>query len=161
MRDANPVQAVVEHYLDAVRVHLAHLPSQRREATLSEIREHIADAMRARASGDSVTVQDAYAALAEMDPPEAYADGGARLAEPPLSRKFIALGLLCSALQIAGLWAVIAAVPVLGAVSGFAAIVIFFLIWSNRASPSWLVGITGAAAAAGLGMIAMELSHAL
>jgi hypothetical protein len=162
MNNATSIEAVVQQYLDAVKGHLAHTPLERQEALLRELREHIHEAIIARTSGRTATLQDAYATLSELDPPEAYADSASTVSdEPRPSKKLIVLGLICSGLQIAGLGVAVAGIPVLGAIAGFAAIVSFFLIWSNKRSPKWLVRLTAVAAICGLGTIAIEMARVL
>jgi len=162
MNSATSIEAAVQQYLDAVKLHLAHTPLERQEALLSELREHIHEAIIARTAGRTATLQDAYATLSELDPPEAYEDTASTVSgEPRPSKKLIVLGLICSGLQIAGLGVAIAGIPVLGAIAGFAAIISFFLIWSNRRSPRWLIRLAGVAAICGLGTIAIEIARSL
>jgi hypothetical protein len=157
MNNADSIDAVVQQYLDAVRGHMAHTPSERQEAVLRELREHIHEAILGRSSGRTTTLQDAYATLSELDSPEAYADAPPSVSdERRPSKKLIVLGLICSGLQIAGLAVTIAGIPVIGAIAGFAAIVSFFLIWSNKRSPRWLIWLAGVAAICGLGSIAIS-----
>ena len=134
----------------------------RRDTLLRELREHVHEAINARTSGRPATLQDAYATLAEMDLPETYADTLTPEDEPRKpSVKLVILGLLCSFLQIIGLGAAAADVPVVPGIAGFAAIVSFFLIWSNRRSPKWLIRLTGVAAICGSGTIIIEIARAL
>jgi len=160
MNSATSIESAVQQYLTAVKEHLAHTPLERQEAILRELREHIHEAINARSSGRTATLQDAYATLAEMDSPEAYSDNASSgFDELGPSKKLILLGLLCSGLQIVGLAVAVAGIPVLGAIAGFAAIVSFFLIWSDKRSPRWLVRLTGVAAICGLASIAIEITR--
>jgi len=162
MNSATAVDAVVQQYLDAVKEHLADTPLERQEALLRELREHIYEAILAQTSGRTATLQDAYATLSELDSPEAYADTATSVSdEPKPSNKLIVLGLICSGLQIAGLGVAISGIPGFGAMAGFAAIVSFFLIWSNKRSPRWLTRLAGIAAICGLGIIAIEIARVL
>ena len=156
------IESAVQQYLDAVAEVLADAPQERQDAVLRDLREHIHEAISARTSGGEATLQDAYAALAEMDLPETYADAPTpEVGEGRPNTKLIVLGLLCSGMQITGLWMVIHGVPVVGAIAGFAAIVSFFLVWPNRRSPRWLVRLSAVAAVCGFGLIIMEISRAL
>jgi hypothetical protein len=114
--------------MKAVADSCAHAPAERRDALLRELREHIHEAMYARTSGRPPTLQDVYATLSEMDLPETYAETpppGHEIPKP--SSKLVALGLICSGFQIVGLAAVVAGIPVVGAIAGMAAIVSSFL----------------------------------
>ena len=162
MRHDPAVESVVQQYMDAVAKSLGGAPSARRKALLGELREHIREAMAARTSGRPATVQDAYATLAEMDAPEAYADtpttpGEARKLPP----KMMALALVCVAAQVLSLVLLVAGVPVIGAVGGFAAVVMFFLVWSCACVPPWVVKLCGVAAACGIFTIILEIARAL
>ena len=159
------IESAIQQYLDAVAKSLADAPPQRRDALLRELREHVHEAINARTSGRPATLQDAYAALSEMDLPETYAEpltpeDGQRKLNP----KMLVLFLLCSSLQVAGLAAAFAGIPVVGAIGGFAAIVNFFVIWSNSwnwRAPRWLIRLAAVAAACGLGTIILEVAQAL
>ncbi len=156
------IESVILQYLDNVAKSSPNMSKERRDMLLGELREHINEAMTAHTRGRPATLRDAYAALAEMDLPETYAEtpmseAGDR--EP--SQKLVFLAVLCSFLQIVGLGATVAGIPVVGAIAGFAAIVSFFLVWSRRRSPKWLIRLTGIAAICGLGMIVLEMAMAL
>jgi len=168
MGNATSIETAVQHYLDAVKSHLSGIPLERQKALLRELREHIHEAINARTPGRTATLQDAYATLSEMDSPEAYADAAPSVSdeeEPRMrictNKKLAALVLICSGLQIAGLGVTVAGIPVLGAIPGFAAIVNFFLVWSDKRSPKWLVRLAAVAATCGLGQIVIELARAL
>lgn len=68
------VTDTVASYVRAVESHLAGVSADEREEILRNVESHIYDALAARA-GEGATIQDIYAVLAEMDPPESYADG--------------------------------------------------------------------------------------
>ena len=161
MYSPSSIEAAVQQYLDAVKCHLSYAPLERQEAVLRELREHIHEAINARTRGRAATLQDAYATLSEMDSPEAYADTASSVSdEQGPSRKLIALSLICSGLQIAGLGFIIAGIPIIGGIAGFAAIVNFFLTWSNKRSPKWQVRLAATAAICGVGIIAFEIARA-
>jgi len=156
------VDQVFDHYLGSVATALGDATADRRAAVLRELREHFHEALAARMSGRTATAQDAYAVLSTMDSPRDYADA----AEPgtvdrSTERKLAALAVLCSFLQVVGLVAIVSGVPVIGAVAGFAAIVNFFLNWSNRRTPRWSLRLSATAALCGLGIILFELARAL
>lgn len=162
MRNDPSIESAIQQYLDVVAKSLANAPLERRDNLLRELREHIHEAINARTSGRLATLQDAYATLSEMDLPEAYADTlTPEDEERKPSTKLVVLALLCIGLQIAGFGTVVAGIPVLGGIAGFAAVVIFFLVWSSRGSPKWLIRLTGIAAICGLGIIIMEMARAL
>jgi hypothetical protein len=161
MNNARSIEVAIQQYLDAVKVFLANAPLERQKALLRELREHIHEAISARTSGRAATLQDAYATLSEMDLPETYAETlTPEYKEQAPSRKLVLLGLICSGLQIAGLVVVVAGIPVVGAIAGFAGIVSFFLVWSSRQSPKWLIWLAGVAAICGLGIIIIEIARA-
>jgi multisubunit Na+/H+ antiporter MnhB subunit len=156
------IESAIQQYLDAVAKSLANTPLERRDALLRELRGHMHEAINARTSGRPATLQDAYATLSEMDSPETYADAlTPEVEERKPITKLVVLGLLCSGLQIAGLGAAAAGIPVVGAIAGFAAVVSFFVVWSSRRSPKWLVRLTAVAAICGLGIIIMEIARAV
>ena len=153
------VESAIQHYIDTVATSLAGAPAKRRNALSRELREHIQEAIHVRTSGKPPTLQDVYAVLAEMDPPEAYADAlTCADGERKPNARLVALALVCCAVQIAGLGATVAGIPVVGAIGGFAAVVSFFLVWSSRRSPKWLIRLTGVAAICGLGMIIVGIA---
>jgi multisubunit Na+/H+ antiporter MnhB subunit len=162
MSDDPSIESAIQQYLDAVAKSLVGASMERRDTLLLELKEHIHEAINARTSGRPATLQDAYATLSEMDLPETYADTltPEDEARKP-SVKLVILGLLCSILQIAGLGATAAGVRGVGGIAGFAAVVSFFLIWSNPRSQRWLVRLAAVAAICGLGMIIVELARAL
>lgn len=156
------IESAIQQYLDVVAKSLANGPIQRRDTLLRELREHIREAINARTCGRPPTLQDAYATLSEMDLPETYADAPTpEDEERKPSTKLVVLFFLCSVLQIAGLWAAVAGVPVVAAIAGFAAVVNFFLIWSSRRSPKWLVRFAAVAATCGAITIIIEIVRAL
>jgi len=162
MHNDPSVEAAIQQYLDAVKKSMGDAPLERKETLLLELREYIREDINARAPGRRATLQDAYATLSKMDLPETYAEAPIpEYREQTSSRKLVILGLICSALQISGLGAVVAGIPVIGAIAGFAAIVSFLLIWSSRQSPKWLLRLTGAAAICGSGTIIIEIARAL
>lgn len=162
MSDDSAVRAVILQYLANVEKSLSYMSKEGRATLLGELREHIDEAIIARTCGKEATLRDAYAVLSELDLPESYAEAAATEAEERNpNRKLIILAVVCSFLQMVGLLTTVAGIPVLGAVAGFAAIVSFFLVWSNRRSPKWLVRLTAIAAVCGLGMILIEMAMAL
>jgi hypothetical protein len=83
---------------------LGNAPADHRKTILRELREHFDEALAARAPGGTVTLQDAYAVLATKDPPANFADAtSSAVGDPTPNAKLIALGLICSVLQIVGL----------------------------------------------------------
>jgi hypothetical protein len=161
MSNEASMETVIQQYLDVVEKSLTHTPPGQRDTLLRELREHIQEAVHTRAAGKPPTLQEVYATLAEMDSPEAYADTlmPAR-EERKTNAKLIVLYLLCCGVQIGGLGAMVAGVPVIGAIGGFAAIVMFFILWSDRRSPKWLIRLTGVAALCGLVTILIEIAKA-
>ena len=152
----------IAHFLDRVAEHLtAKTPTQKRES-LADLESHIHEALASRAHSRPATLEDLQAILTEMDPPETYAQTlTPEYEQQKPNTKLVVLSLLCSGLQIAGLVTTVVGVPVVGAVTGFAAIVNFFIIWSNEQSPKWLVRLTGVAAICGLVAIIVEIARAL
>ena len=162
MRNDPAIESAIQQYIDAAAESFADAPLKRRRALSRELREHIREAIRARTSGRPPTLQDVYATLAEMDSPEAYAETlTPRKGEREFSVKLLILAFLCCGLQIAGLGAAVAGIPVVGAVAGFAAVVNFFLVWSYGKCPKWVVRLAGVAAILGLGMIIIEIARSL
>lgn len=156
------VAAVIQQYVDAVAASLKKDPVERREATLRAIREHINEALSIRTRGRPANPQDAYAVLSTMDPPGNYADSAAQ-EEQELKPNWtlISLGLICSGLQIVGLIAAVTGVHGVGSIAGFAAIVSFFVVWSQKRRPRWILHLLGVAAVCGLGLIIIEIARAL
>jgi hypothetical protein len=162
MHNDPSVEAAVQEYLDAVKKAMGTAPLQRKETLLHELREYIHEDIIAGTPGRAATLQDAYATLSKMDLPETYAEAlPPEHSEQTPIRKLLILVLICNGLQIAGLGASIAGIPVIGAIGGFSAIVSFLLIWSSRQSPKWLLRLTGVAAICGLGTIIIEISRVL
>jgi hypothetical protein len=156
------VERAVQQYLDSVAASCASVSSEWRDTLLSGLREHIEEALGAQTLGRTPTLQDAYTVLATMDLPETYAEEAARQpSDGAGNRKLIALSLICSAMQIGGLLAVIGGVPVVGALVGIAAIVSFFLSWARAGTPRWVLRLMTAAAIAGCGLVAIEIARAL
>ncbi|MCX6996731.1 MAG: MG2 domain-containing protein, partial [Kiritimatiellaeota bacterium] len=62
----------IEEYLNAVAAQLGRQPAAARGELLSQLREHIADALQRR--GATPTAADVETVLAEMDPPESFAE---------------------------------------------------------------------------------------
>lgn len=161
MKNDSAIESVIQHYIDAVAESFADAPLKRRRALSRELREHIHEAIRDRTTGRPPTLQDVYATLAEMDSPEAYAETlTPRKGERECSVKLLILAFLCCGVQIGGLGAAVAGIPVVGGVAGFAAIVMFFLVWSCRKCPKWVVRLAGVAAICGLGTIIIEIGRA-
>jgi len=158
------IESAIQQYLDVVATSLANAPTERRDTLLEELREHIHEAIADRTSGKPATLQDAYAVLSEMDLPENYVDTltGEREERKP-NAKLVALFLICSGIQIAGLAALVAGIPIAGTVTGLAPIVVFFLVWSGQLGTPrrWFLWLTGGAALCGLGMIIFELMRVL
>ena len=101
-----------EAYLGAVERHLAHRTAAVRRAVLSSLRDHIAEAMR-RAEAEGETSLDAIERiLAEMDPPESFAEeasSGASATASPTSScrgsgRWFALGLAFLLVNAYGVW---------------------------------------------------------
>ena len=74
------IQEAIASYLAAVSRHLGDEPADERAEILRDLETHIHDALRRR-SGQSPTLADLQAVLAEMDPPESYGPG--RPTPPP------------------------------------------------------------------------------
>ena len=70
------VNEEIAQYLREVSRNLSHLPEPQRAETLRDIESHIHDALRVRTEGRELTSEDVRALLAEMDPPESYAQTG-------------------------------------------------------------------------------------
>lgn len=160
MKNNASVESVIGQYLDSVKNNLTNTPSTQRDTLLRELKEHIFESIENRVSGRSVTIQDVYAVLSEMDAPESYAE--TCVLEPKAgnrNRPLIVLSVLCSGLQIFGLVMIVSGVPIVSAIAGFAAIVNFFLVLSKKQSQKWLIWLMGFAAACGLGMIMFEFAR--
>ncbi len=65
--------AAIREYLDSVSRHLSALPEAPRAEMLRDIMSHIYDALADRTQGREATLEDVRFVLAEMDPPESYA----------------------------------------------------------------------------------------
>jgi hypothetical protein len=163
MVDRASVESAIQQYLDLVASSLSSLSPERRARLLDELREHIREALAVRTSGAPATLPDAYAVLSQMAPPESYAERPpeeSAEAKPGL-RVFVLL-LVCSGFQTAGLVAIIAGIPVLGAVGGAAAVIHFLLSWSGLVRVSrWTLRLSGFAALCGVGMILIEVARAV
>ena len=83
MRMNDDVRSGIRAYLDAVAFHVKHLSQEDRRDLLENIECHIHEALAARVAGKATTA-DLEAVLAEMDPPERYADRDAFV--PPAKR---------------------------------------------------------------------------
>jgi hypothetical protein len=156
------VDRVLNQYLDSVTNAMGDATTERRKEVRRELSEHFLEALAAHTAGRTATAQDAYTVLSTMDSPSAYANS----AEPAAAfqsaeGKLAVLAVLCSLLQAVGLAAVVLGVPVIGAVAGFAAIVNFFISWSNQRTPRWSLRLSAVAAVCGLGIILFELSRAM
>lgn len=158
--DATISQAV-GRFLNRVGEHLAHRRAEEKREILSDLESHIYEALQSRTQDRQPSLEDIQSVLAEMDPPETYT---AILTPEHEERKpstpLVTLSLLCAGLQILGLGLTILGTPLVGGITGFAAVVNFFVIWSWR-SPKWLILLTGIAAICGLGTIIMEIARAL
>ncbi len=72
MNLSTDLQARIETYLNAVDAELAGKPEAARRELLAQLREHITESLRRR--GAEPTSADVEAVLAEMDPPESFAE---------------------------------------------------------------------------------------
>ena len=162
MNDPASIESAIQQYLDAVEKSLADAPGQQRKALLLELRQHIQEAIRVRASDRTATLQDAYAVLSEMDLPDTYRETLLPEAKPrEQSVKLVALALVCVGLQIFCLALTVAGIPVVGALGGFAAVVGFFLIWSNSRATKWIIWLAAIAAMCGVTTMILAVGRAL
>ena len=155
-------ERAIKQYLDEVALKLTGLQPRQRGAVLHELRDHIREAVHERAPDRPATLQDVYAALADIDTPEQFA----RAVDQAESRgesgwKLELLALICALMQVGGLVAVAAGVPVLPGIAGFATIVAFFLMWARYVMPRWLFRLMAVCAVCGLGSILFEIARAL
>lgn len=113
----------VEAYLDAVERHLTHRTAAARREVLSGLRDHIAEAMRrAEAKGEG-SLDAIERILAEMDPPESFAEETSAGASSPAapapscrgSGRWFALGLAFLLVNAYGVWKWTAQLPSRGA----------------------------------------------
>ena len=72
MNLSSDLQAKIENYLNAVNAQLGDKSEAARRELLTQLREHIAEAVRHRSA--TPTAADVEAVLAEMDPPESFAE---------------------------------------------------------------------------------------
>ncbi len=162
MSTDSTIRLIVNDFLKRVDLHLTSQTPQQKHEFLADLEAHIYEGLTSRAAGRQPTIDDLQAVLAEMDQPQTYAQTlTSEHQERKQSTKLVVLGLLCASLQIAGLVTTVSGVPILGAIPGFAAIVAFFVIWSNERSPKWLIRLTGRAAICGLVIIIMEIVRVL
>ena len=155
------IEGRITRYLEMVAANIGGVPADEQEEILRNVESHIYEALSERA-GENPTIADVEAVLAEMDPPETYAETLTPEHEKQKpSIQLVILALLCSCIQIVGLGMVVYGVPVVGAIVGFASVVSFFIVWSNQQSPKWLIRLTGVAAICGLGMIILEITRTL
>jgi hypothetical protein len=68
------LQRKVQDFLDRVAAHLGAMPDDEKRELLADLESHIHEALEARLSGRTPTLQDLDAVLAEMDPPESYGE---------------------------------------------------------------------------------------
>lgn len=155
-------ETVINQYLDQVNSNLGETSAEQKEMVLADLRDHISEAVSARTRGREATVQDVYAVLSEMDPPERFGQSAGQGADHlGAGKKLIALSLICSFMQIFGLFLSVVGVPILPSIGGFAAIVNFFLIWSRPETQRWLFHVALVAAVAGSLNIVFEVAIAM
>jgi hypothetical protein len=81
MNETAAVEKRINHYLDAVREQLAGLSDDEADSIIDDLREHIH--ARLHALGDPPTLDRIKTVLAEMDPPESFAENLEGAAGPP------------------------------------------------------------------------------
>ncbi len=161
MSEGRCLDDILQGYLDQVAEALNTAPVKQREMVLQDLRDHIAEAVNQRAGDRPPTPQDAYAVLAEMDPPAAFADAaGPGEADPRVSKRLAIVAATCGLLQFVGLVCIVAGVPVIPSVGGFAAVVSFLIQWVQGA-PKWMLRLAAGAAVCGVVIIILELVAAL
>lgn len=72
MHQTREVNEKIGGYLEAVRAHLGDTPEDERDEIVANLESHIRDAVKQRAQGEP-SQEDVAAVLAEMDPPDRYA----------------------------------------------------------------------------------------
>ena len=159
MSDNGTQDAVIEQYLDQVAANLPDASPQEREETLRELRDHIRESVRERSGARPPTLRDVYAALSEMDPPEEFA----RLTKQPTpspagGRDLTVLAIICAVMQIVGLAAIAVGIPLLPSLSGFAAIVAYFLARARQQKRGWQRTLHAVGAVCGVGLILIDFA---
>lgn len=82
------IEVEIDGYLTQVKAHLGNLTGEEVDEILSSIRSHIDTALAEYSNGDS-DLEAVKAVLAELDPPESYAENLLLSAEePPLETQF-------------------------------------------------------------------------
>jgi len=121
MNPSSPVEAKIEAYLRAVEAQLGGSPAAKKEL-VTELREHIDEALRRRSSAP--TVDEVEAVLAELDPPESYREEeniGRRITaggQPPIvsrpssaSSRWFILALAALVLNALAVWKILQTPP--------------------------------------------------
>ncbi len=80
MKWSEEAKGRVETYLREVERHMAHKPAEVRQEVLADLRDHIAEAMRRVAEGGGSGLEAVERILAEMDPPETFAEAAVEMA---------------------------------------------------------------------------------
>lgn len=80
MKWSREVEQRVEAYLREVERHLAHKPAEVRQEVVAGLRDHIAEALRRAGEKGEEGLHVAERILAEMDPPETFAEAAAEVA---------------------------------------------------------------------------------
>jgi hypothetical protein len=90
MNETAAVEKRINHYLDAVRDQLAGLSDDEVDSIIDDLREHIH--ARLQALGEPPTVDHVKAVLAEMDPPESFAQDLGPVAPPARVSRLAIIG---------------------------------------------------------------------
>ena len=80
MKWSEEAKGRVETYLREVERHMAHKPAEVRQEVLADLRDHIAEAMRRAAEQGGRELEAVERILAEMDPPETFAEAAVEMA---------------------------------------------------------------------------------
>ena len=112
MKSRGEAERRVEAYLREVERHLAHKPEAVRREVTAGLRDHIAEAMRRAGERGEAGPEAVERILADMDPPETFAEAAAEAATPAAAApaagrggaRWFALAVAFLAVNTYGVW---------------------------------------------------------
>jgi len=155
-------EKVIQQYLDEVAARLPKSEPGGHEMVLRELRDHVWELVSEQAEGRQPNLQDVYAALAQVDPPEKFAPAAEQSASAAAPNpRLTTLAVVCSGMQMLGLVGVGVGIPVLPGIGGFAAIAAFLLMRARADAQRWQLRLSALAAACGAGIIVLDIARVM
>ena len=96
------IEGRITRYLEMVAANIGGVPADEQEEILRNVESHIYEALNVRA-GENPTIADVEAVLAEMDPPESYAETDKHTAESATDVP-VAGAKICKTAVVGALW---------------------------------------------------------